>query len=281
MADSRETKASKILRVLLSFALFVMIVLASLSTCSKSVFLNKSEIENLFTDYNYVSSVQADVLEYASDIYLKNGLDSSNLDNVFNDALIEETIRAYVAGSIGSSIGYSETTYLESVDNICNSFELDLRNQLDSKGLPQNEEHIHSSVELVNSCIISVVDISIPNMKNIINIGSIASVAVIGVSLFFAVSIGLVLFFIGEIRYRSIRAVSISFFTAGLFDICLSLMVYIIFKIRHIDIFPVYLRELAMRYIGNCINSVAVSGCLLLFVGLIVTVAVWKIRKEK
>lgn len=281
MADSRETKASKILRVFLSFALFIMIVLASLSTCSKSVFLNKSEIEDLFTDYNYVSSVKADILEYASDIYLKSGLDSSNLDTVFDDKLVEETIRAYVAGAIGSSIGYSENTYLDSVENMCNAFEKDLKSQLDKKGLLQNEDSINTLVELVNSCIISAVDISIPNIKNIINIGSIASVAVIGVSLFFAVSIGLILFFIGEIRYRSIRAVSISFFTAGLFDICLSLMVYIIFKIRHIDIFPVYLRELVMSYIGNCINSVAVSGCLLLFVGLIVAVAVWKIRKEK
>lgn len=281
MANSRETKSSKILRVALSFALFIMIVLASLSTCSKSVFLNKTEIEDLFTDYNYVSAVKADILEYASDIYLKNGLDSSNLDQVFDDTLIEETIRAYVAGTIGSSIGYSETTYIEYVNRICTAFEDDLIDQLDKKGLPQNKDSINALVELVNSSIISSVDISIPNVKNIMNIGSIASVAVIGVSLFFAVSIGLILFFIGEIRYRSIRAVSISFFTAGLFDICLSLMAYIIFRMRHIDIFPICLRELVMNYIGNCMNSVAVSGCMLLFVGLIVTVAVWKIRKGK
>lgn len=281
MADSRETKLSKILRVLLSFALFIMIVLASLSACSKSVLFNKAEIEDLFTDYNYVSSVKADILKYASDIYLRNGLDSSNLDNVFDDALVEETIKAYVAGNIGSSIGYSETTYLESIERMCNAFENDLKDQLDKRGLPRNEESIKKSAELVNSCIISSVDISIPNEKNIINIGSIASAAVIGVSLFFAVSIGLILLFIGEIRYRSIRAVSISFFTAGLFDICLSLMALIIFKIKHIDIFPLSLRELVMSYIGNCINSVAVSGCLLLFVGLMVTVAVWKIRKGK
>lgn len=281
MANSRETKSSRILRVLLSFSLFIMIVLASLSTCSKSVFLNKSSIENMFTDYNYVSSVKTDILEYACDIYLKNGLDSSNLDNVFDDALVEETIKAYVAGTIGSSIGYSETTYFESVESMCTSFEEDLKIQIDKRGLTQNSDSINASVELIKNCIMSAVDIRVPNVKNIINIGSIASVAVIGVSLFFAVSIGLILFFIGDIRYRSVRAVSISFFTAGLFDIFLSLMVYIIFKIRHIDIFPIYLRELVMSYIGDCINSVAVSGCLLLFVGLIASVAVWKIRKEK
>lgn len=281
MENSRETKSSRLLRVLLSFALFIMIVLVSLSSCSKSVFLNKSLIEDLFTDYDYVSCVKADILEYANDIYLKNGLDGSSLDSVFDDRLVEETIKAYVAGTIGSSIGYSETTYLESVENMCVSFEADLKNQLDKKGLAQDSECIYTSVELMNSCIISAVDISIPNLKNIMNIGSIASVAVIGVSLFFAVSLGLILFFIGDIRYRSLRAVSISFFTAGLFDIFLSFMAYIIFKMRHIDIFPIYLRELVMRYIGDCMNSVAVAGCLLLFVGLIASVATWKIRKER
>ncbi|MDE6469931.1 MAG: hypothetical protein K2L19_02795, partial [Eubacterium sp.] len=174
MANSRETKSSRILRVLLSFSLFIMIVLASLSTCSKSVFLNKSSIENMFTDYNYVSSVKTDILEYACDIYLKNGLDSSNLDNVFDDALVEETIKAYVAGTIGSSIGYSETTYFESVESMCTSFEEDLKIQIDKRGLTQNSDSINASVELIKNCIMSAVDIRVPNVKNIINIGSIA-----------------------------------------------------------------------------------------------------------
>lgn len=281
MANSRENKVSEVLRALLSFALFIMLVLASLSVCTKVVFLNKSSIENRFDSYEYVSAVKSSMTEYASDIYLKNGLDAKGLDEIFDYELIRASVKAYVSNNIGSAAGYNESTYLEPIDSICKILQSDITKQVKEKDLQYNSESVDSIVSSVKSYMINEIDIGFSDAKNIINIGSIASVAVLCVSLFFAAALALILFFIGTVRYRSIRAVSISFYTAGLFEIMISLTACIIFKIKHIDIFPLYLRELVMNYIYGCIGAVAVTGLLMIIAALIISVAVWKVKRER
>lgn len=280
MANLPENKSSKVLRVFLSFVLFFLIVLVNMSVCSKAVFLNKNDIEDRFTGYEYVSSVKNSVLEYTMDIYTMNGLDSSSLASVFDDEAVREAVKAYIAGNIGSSPGYNEDTYFESVRKICDLLETDLTHQIQEKGLKNDTQSIKNISQSVNDYFVDELDISHPKAKTMINTGAVASVVVMCIGLFFVISVGLTLFFIGTKRYRSVRAIGISFYTAGLFEILISVMACVVFEIKHIDIFPVYLRELVMNYIYHCISSVAVSGCFLLFIGLIISVIVWKMRRR-
>ena len=280
MAISPENKVSKVLRTLLSFALFVMIVVLSLSTSSKAVLLNKSRISNMFTSYEYVSSVKDSVVEYASDIYLKNGLDTSTLDEIFDYELVRDSVNSYISNDLGLG-SYNESTYLEPIEKICSDLQGDITNQIGEKKLNNNEEKVSLIVKSVEDFFVNEIDISVTNEKTMINIGSIALIVIICVSAFFTAATALVLAFIGTKRYRSIRAVGISFSSAGLFDIISSVIIYIILGIKHIDIFPLYLRELVMDYIYTGLNSFIISGCFLLLVSLIFSVIVWKVRKEK
>lgn len=281
MPDSPENKVSKVLRVLLSFILFVLVVVISLAVCTKTVLLNKSSIEDRFTGYEYVSSVKDSVVEYASDIYLQNGLDSDNLDDIFDEALIRDAIKAYVANNIGSEAGYNETTYTEPVNSICTALETDITNQIAQKGLEDNTDSVSSISESVNNYMLNEIDIGYSNTKTLLNVGSIAATVILCVGLFFALAAGLILFFIGSVRYRSIRAVGISFYAAGFYEIMISIMVCIIFRIKHIDIFPVYLKTLVMDYIYSFAGSVAAAGFISLIAALIISVAVWKVKRGK
>ena len=281
MPDSPENKVSKVLRVLLSFILFVLVVVISLAVCTKTVLLNKSSIEDRFTGYEYVSSVKDSVVEYASDIYLQNGLDSDNLDDIFDEALIRDAIKAYVANNIGSEAGYNETTYTEPINSICTALETDITNQIAQKGLEDNTDSVSSISESVNNYMLNEMDIGYSNTKTLLNVGSIAATVILCVGLFFALAAGLILFFIGSVRYRSIRAVGISFYAAGFYEIMISIMVCIIFRIKHIDIFPVYLKTLVMDYIYSFAGSVAAAGFISLIVALIISVAVWKVKRGK
>lgn len=281
MPDSPENKVSKVLRVLLSFILFVLIVVISLAVCTKTVLLNKSSIEDRFTGYEYVSSVKDSVVEYASDIYLQNGLDNDNLDDIFDEELIRDAIKAYVANNIGSEAGYNETTYTEPVNSICTALETDITNQIAQEGLEDNTDSVSSISESVNNYMLNEIDIGYSNTKTLLNVGSIATTAILCVGLFFALAAGLILFFIGSVRYRSIRAVGISFYAAGFYEIMISIMVCIIFRIKHIDIFPVYLKTLVMDYIYSFASSVAAAGFFSLIAALIISVAVWKVKRGK
>lgn len=281
MAISHENKLSKTLRTLLSFALFVMLVLLSLSASSKAVLLNKNRIENMFTGYEYVSSVKGSVVDYTTDIYLKNGLDTGGIEEIIDEELVREAIDSYISNDFGLNSSDNENTYLEPIDSICDVIKSDITKQIAEKNFENNEENVSLIVKSVNDYFVNEIDISVTNEKTLVNVGSIALIVVLCVSAFFTLSIALILFFIGTKRYRSIRAIGISFASAGLFDIFSSIIIYIILQIKHIDIFPIYLRELVMNYIYSGLGSFIISGCFLLLISLIFSVIVWKVRKEK
>lgn len=281
MPDSRENKVSVVLRVLLSFVLFVLVVVISLAFCAKMTVLNKDAIVDRFASYEYVSEVKNSTVQYVSDVYVRNGLDCDKLNDIIDDELVRDSVKTYIAGNIGSENVYNEITYTESVDGICDSVESDIRDQIKLKGLEYNESKVSEIKESVNSYLLNEIEVGFSGLKTAMNVGAIATTVIISVGAFFALAAFLILVFIGKVRYRSVRAAGISFYAAGFYEIIISIMVFIIFKFKHLDIFPIYLRELVMDCIYSCAGSIAAAGFTALLAGLIISVAVWKMKRGK
>lgn len=281
MPDSRENKVSVVLRVLLSFVLFALVVVISLAFCAKMTVLNKDAIVDRFASYEYVSEVKNSTVQYVSDVYVRNGLDCDKLNDIIDDELVRDSVKTYIAGNIGSENVYNEITYTESVDGICDSVESDIRDQIKLKGLEYNESKVSEIKESVNSYLLNEIEVGFSGLKTAMNVGAIATTVIISVGAFFALAAFLILVFIGKVRYRSVRAAGISFYAAGFYEIIISIMVFIIFKFKHLDIFPIYLRELMMDCIYSCAGSIAAAGFTALLAGLIISVAVWKMKRGK
>lgn len=281
MPDSRENKVSVVLRVLLSFVLFALVVVISLAFCAKMTVLNKDAIVDRFASYEYVSEVKNSTVQYVSDVYVRNGLDCDKLNDIIDDELVRDSVKTYIAGNIGSENVYNEITYTESVDGICDSVESDIRDQIKLKGLEYNESKVSQIKESVNSYLLNEIEVGFSGLKTAMNVGAIATTVIISVGAFFALAAFLILVFIGKVRYRSVRAAGISFYAAGFYEIIISIMVFIIFKFKHLDIFPIYLRELVMDCIYSCAGSITAAGFTALLAGLIISVAVWKMKRGK
>ena len=281
MPDSRENKVSVVLRVLLSFVLFALVVVISLAFCAKMTVLNKDAIVDRFASYEYVSEVKNSTVQYVSDVYVRNGLDCDKLNDIIDDELVRDSVKTYIAGNIGSENVYNEITYTESVDGICDSVESDIRDQIKLKGLEYNESKVSEIKESVNSYLLNEIEVGFSGLKTAMNVGAIATTVIISVGAFFALAAFLILVFIGKVRYRSVRATGISFYAAGFYEIIISIMVFIIFKFKHLDIFPIYLRELVMDCIYSCAGSITAAGFTALLAGLIISVAVWKMKRGK
>lgn len=281
MPDSRENKVSVVLRVLLSFVLFALVVVISLAFCAKMTVLNKDAIVDRFASYEYVSEVKNSTVQYVSDVYVRNGLDCDKLNDIIDDELVRGSVKTYIAGNIGSENVYNEITYTESVDGICDSVESDIRDQIKLKGLEYNESKVSEIKESVNSYLLNEIEVGFSGLKTAMNVGAIATTVIISVGAFFALAAFLILVFIGKVRYRSVRAAGISLYAAGFYEIIVSIMVFIIFKFKHLDIFPIYLRELVMDCIYSCAGSITAAGFTALLAGLIISVAVWKMKRGK
>lgn len=275
MARTPEKKGSKAARQVLSFVLFIMITLVVLSSCTRAIALDRLRIEHAFTSDVCVSGVRDNLIDYAKDTYARNGLDQQNLDTIFDYNDVKEVIKAYVAFRLHSSVGYNENTYNDLVKGIVAAYMDDLNRQVKSNDAVVNE--LSSSFE---SYVKEELELgAIGSIEKILNVGSVASLVVGIVGAFFAVSSALILFFIGNKRYRNIRAIGNSLMSAGIFNVLFALMAIITLKIKHIDLYPLYLTDIFLKHFYVFTNSIMSIGGMIIVLAIVVYTMVWKMKK--
>ena len=277
-----ESKLIKALRIILSFILSVVIATIGVAVCVNSSFLDGKNIEKHFTSYEYVSGVREDVISYTESVYDRNGLDKSNIYDIITFEKVSEAVQNYTGHYISSRIGFDEDTYTNTIDGIVDVLSDDIDVQVKKSGQAYDAESAKRLTDSVNSYFVSAVDITgVSYIETILNVGVPISYAVIGIGVFFFIFITLILYFLGERRYRSLRAISISFWTSGIFEICLAVMVFVISRVKKFDVYPIYLSEQLMKYVDGCLGMVAVLGLMLIVVAISTSAAAWLSKRNK
>lgn len=282
-SSNGESRLIKSLRTILSFLLAIDIAVVGMAVCFSTNFLNSNKIEKCFTDYSYISGLRANIISFVDDVYLRNGLDSENVDDIISMDDVKTVVEGYTGYYITQRVGFDEDLYIKAITAICDDLKLDIKAQVKLTNQNSNDKAVDSLCSAITDYFINEVNIpGISRLETVLNIGVPASYGVLGGSLFFFIAIGLILIFLGEkdYRYRSVSAVSISFLTAGFFEIFLSVIVLIISKLRKFDIYPIYLSDSFMHYFYTCVMAVIVTGVLLIVVSLAVSTLAW-IKKSK
>lgn len=280
-ANEYETRFTKNTRTFISFVLFLLIVLMSLSVCAKTAFLNPSNLEKQFTGFEYTSAVRNDVSDFARDVCTLQGVSDSCVDSIFSYKAVGEAVSAYYGCYISDKIEYSEESYKKYIDNICSEFQINVEKQLESDGIKYSEADVSAFVKEINAYFVNAVEMPhMDKVKSALNVSSIALYAVIGVSAFFVLSLILIEYFVGTKRQRSVRAIAMSFLSAGIYELLLALIIYIVSLIRSVDIFPVYLSQQFMSYVYTVLADIAFCGGILLLISVMIMAVVWKMRKE-
>lgn len=282
MSKSHDTKGNLTARAILSFILSVLIVLLSLAICSKACFTNASYVEKKLTSYEYVSSLRDDALEYAEDLFIKNGIPNGNLGEVITYEKIYTISEAYINSILKVKTGFTQETVTGDISDLSAEITGEIKTQLARTDYEYNE----AAAQKISARIGSYINnrLTIPGteyIETVTNIGPVASVVLTVVLAVFTVMLAIIIFFIGAKRYRSVRAVGISFMTAGFYDLILSLIVIIISGVKQVDIYPLYLRDAFMSYVYGCVGAVALSGAILLLISLAFISAVWKMKRNE
>ena len=135
-----DTKNDFKSRNIRAFCLFVVLGILSVACVTKAVLLNGSVVQNQFTDYNVVSVFRQDLIDYTSDSFIKNGLDSSNVSNVITQAKAEKIISSFAAGQFRAKAGYTSKSYSSDVNSLMN----DIKSELESKSAPQDLKKVRA-----------------------------------------------------------------------------------------------------------------------------------------
>lgn len=282
MADLHESKSNLRVRNFLSFVLFVVITLSSISLCTRIYFLNPKEISNQFLSYNYISSFQKNISQYAEDLFIKNGIPYEDFENVITYEQTQELVKTYTLCHMTANSGYTDETVAAAVEDIQKSFKDEMKKQLAHTDYKYNEQNAEAVCEKFSDYINSQLSIDgIDKIHTVVNMGSFVSLVLSILLVIALLVLCAIIYFIGKKRYRSLRAISIGFMSSGIFELCLCIIVTVISNIKRVDIFPLYLREAFMNYVYSSLEAVASSAVVLLLISLVLSTAVWKHKQAR
>lgn len=270
-----DTKNDFKSRNILAFCLFVVLGILSVACVTKAVLLNGSVVQNQFTDYNVTSVFRQDLIDYTSDSFIKNGLDSSNVSNVITQAKAEKIISSFAAGQFRAKAGYTSKSYSSDVDSLMNDIKSELEEQISASGFEKNENVQNAQLEKIRSFIDN--SLKLPKTKLIetaMNMGKIA------VAIFLTLVFGSMLYFTGNTKYRSVRSLGAAFCASSIGDLIVSLIAVIILSVKSIDIFPAFLKSALDNYIYTAVGAIAVCGAVLLLISLALLAISWKLKRE-
>lgn len=277
---NHDTRNSERVRGFMSFLIFVFILLLGFSSCARSVFLNTQRIQNSFTDFNYVCSFENDINDYANDLFVKNGLGTDSIDSVLDYDFCYRIIDEYTCASLGIG-SYSQSTAQSTIEEKRDEIKALVKAEVKKSSQKYNDKAADSIADNICTYIGNELNIKgMDKLKAALGAGRIASVAGVGVSALFVAALSLITYFVGAKSYRSLRAISVSFLSAGFTNFVMSLMATIVFKLKSVDIYPVYLQNALMKHVNECINAVAFCGLCFIIVSLTISSIVWKLKRK-
>lgn len=276
--DSRSDFRS---RNILAFCLFVVLGILSVACVTKTVVLNGNTVQNQFTDYNVTSAFRQNLVDYTSDTFTKNGLDSSNISNVITQEKAEKIIASFAAGQFRAKAGYTSKSYSTDIDELINDIKSELEAQITASGFEKNENVENAQLKKIRAFIEN--SLKLPKTKLIetaMNLGKVAADIFLAVAIFLTVVFASMLYFTGNIKYRSVRSLGAAFCASSIGDLIVSLIAVIILNVKSIDIFPAFLKSALDNYIYTAVGAIAACGLVLLLISLVLLAISWKLKRE-
>lgn len=276
--DSRSDFRS---RNILAFCLFVVLGILSVACVTKTVVLNGNTVQNQFTDYNVTSAFRQDLVDYTSDTFIKNGLDSSNISNVITQGKAEKIIGSFAAGQFRAKAGYTSKSYSTDIDELINDIKSELEAQITASGFEKNENVENAKLKKIRAFIEN--SLKLPKTKLIetaMNLGKVAADIFLAVAIFLTVVFASMLYFTGNTKYRSVRSLGAAFCASSIGDLIVSLIAVIILNVKSIDIFPAFLKSALDNYIYTAVGAIAACGLVLLLISLVLLAISWKLKRE-
>lgn len=283
--SSSETKGQSIGRKTVAFFLFLTMVALSMCLCAQQCFLNSNKYAEIFSNEQYIGGLYQDVLEYSCDMCEYNAIPKDSVEQTITYESVKGIATAYAYGNLTASQQFTETTYLDKIDELEQQLVKATNKMLKDSGISESkgvENGVEGFAEDITDYLGEKVNfVYMDKLKTVSNIGKTASVAGIIVFSIVALVLVLTIISIGNKKYRSVRAVAYALIASGELQLLSVLGVELIKRYKTLVIYPSYLCDSIMNFVNNGILTVFASAMLSLFASLILTVAVWKLKRNQ
>ncbi len=180
---------------------------------------------------------------------------------------------------------YTDTTYIETINKLKKELITNINTVIKGNKLSveasQKTKGAEKMAEEITSYIKKKVEFRyVSDIQGIINVG--VPVVNIGIGFFAIISIAFLLLTLSfaDKKYRGIRSVCYSIFGASAFNLLLVILVGIVAIFKDLLLYPLYLCDSLMRYIGICTSTFLTEASFLFIVGVMISAIVWKFKRD-
>ncbi len=280
--SSSERKGTKFARNFLAFILFVSILVLSFSLCTGFVFLNADRVSEIFTNNTYVTAFRQDVLQYAEDLCDEAYIPYDSVEQELTYDVIYDIATSYAGGNLCNDEMYTDTTYQSRINDLQNNLTASTQEMLKSYELDFDKADVEDFSSRVCKYVKEKTEFAyLDYLKKTTNIGRTAAIAAGVVSVIFVLVTALIIFYTGKRRYRSIRAITYSLTASSLFQLLMVIAFEVFKKFKTLVIYPVYLCESVMGFVGRCEITVLISAVISFIPALIFMVFVWRFKRNE
>lgn len=282
---SSSAKSHKVIRAILSFVLFICVTALSLSVCIKSTFVNPNTFVKVFTDKDYISSLQSDILQYSHDLCNECSIPFDSVDEELNYDTIYDLEMSFIAGKLGTSPQYNEVAFDENINSLNENIFSSINKIIEKYELQtasNQSKNVKTFTDKITDYAKQKIQFQyIDKLETITGIGKTVTIVLITVLAIITCVTASILFFTGSKRYRSVRSIAYSFLSSFLMNIVLVFGLELIKANKTLVIYPTYLCNAVMNYVNTCELSVAIAGAVMFFISILVIAVEWKMKRDE
>lgn len=279
-----DSKSVIIGRGILAFFLFLCIAAMSIFVCVRAVMINPERISRIFTDEKYVSSLYQDVKEYSYDLCSECSIPTDSVDECITYYDVYSVQEAYSFGNLTKMPEFTETTYQDKLDELNKNLVSSTEKMIKDNKLSSYDTK--NSVKKFSSKICDYIKARVEfklmdKLKPIVNYGKTISSVLIIVMAILIVVLSLIVYSIGNRKFRSLRAIVHSTLAAMILDTVMVSGVQYIKNTKDLVIYPSYFCDSVLKFVDTCQLSMLVASAILFVLSLAIITIVWKLKRNE
>ena len=268
----------------MAYLLFVTLTVMSLGIAAKAVPLNKNNVADVYVNYDYVSALYDDISTRAHELCKRNAVPVSAVDDVLTFETVNDIDRAYILGTMSLDEQYSQTVYLDKIDDLAKDIAQSVNNTVKERGLKfatGQEKTADDFAKAITRYITGRITVSyLEKLQTIVNIGGTAATVATVISAVLTVALALIVITLGSEVYRNLRSICHAVSASALSCFIISGAYAYIKGTKSLYLFPTYLNDSIMRYLDSSANAVAITGAVLLVLSFVLMALVWKLKSD-
>lgn len=281
MSKHRHHRKSHFGQYVLTFLLFLMISVLSLSLCASAFITNPNTFAGIFTSEEYITGLHNDIVTYAKDECKKASVPDTFVESTISYDLVYEMEASYIKKALNTSDAYSKDAFESNVESLQDKLKDAVEKELKAQGMKSSVKD--GSTKFAQS----ITDYAskkaqfryIDKLQAVLNVSKVLNIVMSVASGILAVFLLIFVFLGRSKRYRSLRNICYAFESAALFDFVMVGAVGVVKATKDLVIYPTYLCSAIMSYVNKSMLTVFTAGLILVFISIIITVVIWRIKR--